>query len=338
MRFGSPQYFWLLLLIPAFIGFFIYAHQRRRSALDRFAGPTIAGKLIPAGLTGRQVVAWVLFLCFFFFWAISLARPRFGVAMEMVERRGVDIMVALDVSRSMLAEDVTPSRLKRAKLETGRLIDLLKGDRIGIIIFAGESFVECPLTLDYGAAKMFLENISSDWIDLQGTSLGEAITQAVKSLTAKSKKNKVLIILSDGEDHEGNVLEAARAAAAAGVKVYTVGIGSEQGVPIPVSKAGGNIVYKKDNAGNLVMTRLDPEILEKIAVEGGGKYFQAGTDLDLPRIYGDIARMEKSDFGLNRMTTYEEQYQIFCGIALLIALIALFWPQPKKMPDKISGL
>jgi Ca-activated chloride channel homolog len=330
MRFGSPQFFWLLLGIPLFIGLFLYVYQMKRSALRRFASLPLVKKLSPQSTHSRQVLKWIFFLLFFLFAVIGLTRPRFGVKMEIVERKGIDVMVALDISRSMLAQDIAPSRLERAKFEIARFIDLLKGDRVGLIVYAGESFVQCPMTLDYGAAKMFLDQVTTDWVQLQGTDITEAINQAVSGFKSKQTKSRVLIILSDGEDHEGDAVEAAKKAAAENVKVFTVGLGSESGVPIPLNKGKGNLVYKKDNEGNLVMTRLNPVMLEKIAIAGNGKYFQAGTSLDLVSIYGEIAKMEKNELGTDRLNIYEEQYQAFLVIALLFMLIEFFIPERGK--------
>jgi Ca-activated chloride channel homolog len=330
MRFGSPQFFWLLLCIPLFIGLFIYVYQRKNAVLTRFASPELIKRLSPQNTLSRQILRWVLFLLFFLFAVFALSRPRFGVKMEIIERKGIDVMVALDISRSMLAEDVAPSRLERAKFEIARFMDLLKGDRVGLIVFAGESFVQCPLTLDYGAAKMFLEGVSTDWLQTQGTDITSAINQAVTGFKTQKNKSRVLIILSDGEDHVGDALEAAKKAASENVKIFTVGLGSESGAPIPMNKGKGNVVYKKDEEGNLVMTKLNPMMLEKIAIAGNGKYFQAGTSLDLAGIYGEISHMEKNELGTDRMNIFEEQYQVFLAIALLCILGEFFIPQRKK--------
>jgi len=246
--------------------------------------------------------------------------------MEIVERKGVDVIVGLDISKSMLAQDIAPNRLDRAKFEIGKFIDLLKGDRFGLIVFAGESFVQCPLTLDYGAAKMFLNVVNTDWVQVGGTAIGDAINQAISAFSTQKNKSKVLIILSDGEDQMGNVEEAAQKAAALGIKIYTVGVGSESGVPIPISQGQGSIVYKKDENGNLVMTKLNSMMMEKIAMEGHGKYFHAGNSLDMSAIYQEIAKMEKNELGSDRMNLFEEQYQWFCAIALLLLLLEFFIP------------
>ncbi|MBN2188866.1 MAG: VWA domain-containing protein [Chitinispirillaceae bacterium] len=337
MHFGNPELFLLLLLIPLFIGFFLWAYQRKKAALARFAAPDLARKLTPGSSFSRQVVRWTLFVTAFLFLVLALVRPRFGVTMELFERRGIDLMVALDISESMLAEDIAPNRLERAKHEIAKLLDLLKGDRAGIIVFAGESYVQCPLTLDYGAAKMFLDAVSTGWVQIQGTALADAVRQATEAFRSKERKYKVLVLITDGEDNEGSAVEAAKAAAAEGIIIYTVGVGSESGAPIPVSKGGGTVVYKKDKKGNLVMTRLDPLTLEKIAIEGHGKYFHAGTDLDLSRIMAEIERMEKKELGSSRLNIYEERYQIFLFVALALLFIEFFIPERIRNKTEWKG-
>jgi len=324
MRFGSPEYFWGLLCLPLVVAFFLWAWQARQRALRRFADIETVRRLAPGADISRQVVKWTVFLLALLALVLTLVRPRFGVRMEMVERKGVDIMIALDVSRSMLAQDIAPNRLDRAKHEIGKFIDLLRGDRVGIIVFAGESYVQCPLTLDYGAARMFLDAVTTDWIQLQGTAVAQAIDQTVEAFKTESRKHKVMVVLSDGEDNEGGAVEAAKRAAEKGVRIYAIGIGSESGVPIPMGKGTGSVVYKKDQGGNLVMTRLNPEVLDRIARETGGSYIQAGLDLALSRVATEIAQMEKKDLGSNRMSIYEERYQYFLAIAIALLLAEFF--------------
>jgi Ca-activated chloride channel homolog len=337
MKFGNPEYFLLWFALPVFIGFFIWAYQRKKAALQRFAALDLIGKLTHSAGLAYQITKWTVFCIFFFFLVIALVRPRFGLKMEMVERKGIDIMVALDISQSMLAEDIAPNRVDRAKHEIAKLFDMLKGDRVGLVVFAGESFVQCPLTLDYGAAKMFLDAVNPGWVQIQGTALGDAINQSTQAFRSKVHKHKVLIIITDGEDHQGNTIEAARAAADEGTVIYTIGVGSESGVPIPISHDNGNIVYKKDKNGNLVLTKLNTPILEQIANEGKGKFFHAGTDLDFSRIMAEIAKMEKKDFGTKSLTTYEEQYQIFLFMALLLILLEFFLPERSRKKEEWKG-
>ncbi|MDR2727921.1 MAG: VWA domain-containing protein, partial [Chitinispirillales bacterium] len=226
MRFGNPEFFLLLLALPLLMAFFYWVYRRKIAALCRFAGAQLIKKLNASAGPSRYILKSTFFSLFFLFIVFALVRPKFGVKMEMVERKGVDIMIALDISHSMLAQDLAPNRIERAKLEIRKFINLLKGDRVGLIIFAGESFVQCPLTLDHTAAQLMLQSVNTDWVSTQGTALGDVIRQAAKALGSASRKQKTLIILSDGEDHEGSVTEAAKTAAKEGIIVYTIGIGS----------------------------------------------------------------------------------------------------------------
>jgi Ca-activated chloride channel family protein len=324
-------------LVPVVALFFLIVYRRKAAALIRFAAAPLIRKLSAQASPTRYVLKCTFFCLFLIFIIFALVRPKFGVKMEMVERQGVDIMIALDISHSMLARDVAPNRLERAKFEIRRFINLLRGDRVGLIIFAGESFVQCPLTLDHAAALTMLQAVNIDWVQIQGTALAEAIRQATKALGETNRKHKVMILISDGEDHEGNVVEAARAAAREGVIIYTVGVGSASGVPIPMNQGRDNVVYKTDRAGNLVMTRLNPVMLEKIAIETNGKYFHAGTDLDLTRIYNEIAKMEQTKFGMAKAVVHEEQYQIFLLIAMLFILIEFFISERARRKEVWKG-
>ncbi len=320
MRFGAPLWFWALTALPIILIIYVRLSLLREKALARFAEAKLMKRLLPEEAFSFRPLKAVLFMTGYFVLVLALTRPQFGVKTEMIERKGVDVMVALDISRSMLAEDVVPNRLRRAKYEIEKMVDLLAGDRVGLIVFAGESFVQTPLTLDYGAAKMFLDAVTTDWVNTQGTDLAGAISLAQKSFPATNNAGKVLIIISDGEEQQGNARAAAEAAAASGVTIYTIGVGSENGVPIPMRKSRDNVSYKKDKSGEMVLTRLNPKILEEVSHFGGGSYFSAGVDLNLTEIYKEIAVMEKSSFGEGRQISYHEQYQIF----LLLALILFF--------------
>jgi len=337
MKFGNPEFFLLLLALPFLTLFFYWIYRRKQVLLSRFAGAPLIKKLNASAGPSRYILKSTFFSLFFMFIVFALVRPKFGVKMEMVERQGVDIMIALDVSHSMLAQDLAPNRIERAKLEIRNFINLLKGDRVGLIIFAGESFIQCPLTLDHGAAQVMLQSVSTDWVNIQGTAFADVIRQAAKALGSSNRRDRVLIILSDGEDHEGNVIEAAKAANKEGIIIYTIGIGSETGVPIPMNRGTHNVVYKKDRAGNLVMTRLNPITLEKIAMETNGKYFHAGTDLDLTRIYNEISRMEKAEFGMTKTVVHEEQYQFFLLMALIFILIEFFISERARKKEVWKG-
>jgi Ca-activated chloride channel family protein len=240
-----------------------------------------------------------------------------------VKRSGVDIFVALDVSKSMLAEDVAPNRLEKAKHEISTFIDRLEGDRIGLICFAGIAFVQCPLTLDYSAAKLFVSDIDINIIPQPGTSIGRAINTAKQSFVTKELKHKVLILITDGEDHESDPVEVAKEAAKEGVIIYTIGIGSPQGAPIPEYDGYGNRTgYKKDRDGNVITSKLDILTLEKLAFETGGKYYISSTgESELDKIYEDIASMEEKELSSKQFTQFEDRFQIFLLFTLILLIM-----------------
>lgn len=339
MTFGSIEYFWLFLLTPLLVVFFIWSLKKRKKALEIFAELPLMQKLAPSLNNDLLILKFTLFILFFIFMVLALVRPQFGVKMKMVERQGIDIMVALDISKSMLAEDVVPNRIDRAKFEIGKFYQLLRGDRIGLIVFAGESFVQCPLTLDYGAAQMFLDAVETDWIETQGTSMAEAIRQAEKAFETETGKHKILILISDGEDHEGEALDVAKKAAEKGMIIHTVGIGSESGAgaPIPIAKANGNVTYKKDKKGNIVMTKLNSEILKSLAAAGNGIFSYSEGSLDLSKVYGAISELEKKDLGKNKVAIYEEKYQYALLVALFFILIEFFIPERRKRKTEWKG-
>ncbi|MDG5814790.1 VWA domain-containing protein [Chitinispirillales bacterium ANBcel5] len=337
MIFENPELFSFLILIPLSVLFFLYVQKRKREAMNRFVSLELAPKLTPSSARGRFLLKKTLFLLFILFTVLTLVRPRFGAKEEQIERKGVDIMVALDVSKSMLAQDLRPNRLERAKHEIRNLISMLRGDRVGLIIFAGESFVQCPLTLDYAAFLSFLQPVSTDWVQIQGTAIAEAINQARRAMKSNDNKHKVLILISDGEDHEGGVIEAAESAAKEGIIIHTVGIGSQRGVPIPVSNRGTSVEYKTDRDGNIVMTRLNPETLEKIALKTSGEYFHAGSNFDFSAIYEKISEMEKNEYAVSRATHLKERYQVFLFLALLFIITEFFISERVKIKRAWKG-
>lgn len=330
MRFAEPALLFLLLLLPVFAGLFLYAWRARRKALEQF----VSWDLLPliAGDIGRRrlVRGWIFFLLFYAAAVIAIARPQFGTKTEMAQSAGVDIMVALDVSRSMLAADIAPSRLERAKHEIGRFIDLCRGDRVGLVIFAGEAFLQCPLTLDYAAARMFLEPVKTDWVDVQGTVLGAAIDRCTEAFAKGPKHERIIVLISDGEDQQGDLDGALKRARDAGVRIYTVGVGSPSGTPIALNSPGGNVSYMKDRAGNVVMTRLDAAVLAKIAQSTGGTFFLAGTNLDLALIRAELDKMQKQSFGMKKLAIYEEQYQIMLALALIFLVLEFIFAGPLR--------
>ena len=321
MRFAEPQYFSLFVLVPALIVFYWWAFRRKRQALARFGNLDLVAKLMAATSSGRQAFKAGVMAVGLIFLILAAAQPQFGTKTEVVRRVGVDIIVALDTSLSMLAEDIRPNRLERAKTEVGALIDRLKGDRIGIVAFAGQAFVQCPLTLDHGAAKLFLDAVDTGLIPVQGTAIGEAIRVATRAFDRKQKKHKALILVTDGEDFEGDPLKAAREAMEEGVTIYAIGVGTREGELMPV-RGGGAVDYLRDRKGNIVKSRMNETALEKLALISDGKYYRtSGSGIELGRVYEDVSRMEQRELSSKRMTQFEDRYQypLLISVACLAA-------------------
>lgn len=338
MRFADPQWLYLFFLIPGLVFFYSRAARRKQRALQQFGNSELLRKLrsSSSSLKRGKLVVMLLALSFLI---LALARPQWGTRVQTVKRKGLDILMAIDTSKSMLAEDIKPNRLDRAKYEIAGLIDTLKGDRIGLICFAGTSFTQCPLTLDYGAAKIFLKLIDTRVIPVGGTAIGSAIQQARQSFVQGEKKHKVLILLTDGEDHSSQPVEAAEKAAKEGIRIYTVGLGSDAGEPIPLKDENGvHIGYQKDRSGKVVMTRLDQTTLEKIALLTDGKYYHAsGAEIELDKVYRDIADMEKKEFQSKKYVQYEDRFYYFLFPALFLLLLEFFLVDYRKTRKKWGG-
>ena len=319
LMFAQYRFLYLLLLVPLFlVGYGVWRHLRTRR-IRRFGDETLVSALMPSWSGSKGWVKMILFSLAFAFFVIGLARPQIGAKLAEHKTRGAEIMICLDVSNSMLAEDYSPNRLDRAKLAISRLTDRLKDDRIGLILFAGSSFVQLPVTTDYVSAKMFLGSIDTGSVPVQGTAMGDAIFTAIRSFSAQSEKSRVIIVISDGENHEDDPVAAAKEAAENGIRVYTVGVGSADGQPIPYE--GG---LMKDKDGEIVVTRLDEETLRKVAEAGNGAYVHAGGDeFGLNPIIEDVRRMEDEEFGSVVFEEYDEQFMYFFGIALFLLVIEM---------------
>lgn len=320
-RFANPDFLYLLLLLPLLVIFFIINGVRRNRAIRRLGHAETVRTLIPEMSGSRPVVKFILQLIVLTAAIIALARPQFGSKIEDVKKEGVEVIIALDVSNSMLAEDIQPFRLERAKQAISRLVDNLENDRIGLIVFAGDAYTQIPVTTDYVSAKMFLSSIGPEIVPKQGTAIGTAIELGIKSFSPGEGKSKAMVVITDGENHEDNPVEAAEEAAKAGVIIHTIGIGSTGGVPIPMS-SGGRKDYLKDAEGNTVISRLDEEILKKIAVSTGGTYVRASnTNIGLDEIFNDIRKMKTQELESTVYTEYNDQFQLFAAIALLFLLV-----------------
>ena len=319
LYFAQPGYLYLLLLVPVFLIGYSLLRRLRTLALRRLGEEPMVRALMPSWSGAKGWVKAVLFALAFAFFSIGLARPQTGARLAEHKARGAEIVICLDVSNSMLAEDYSPSRLERAKLSISRLSDKLQDDRIGLVLFAGTSFVQLPVTTDYVSAKMFLSSITTESVPVQGTAIGDAIHLALKSFSPQSEKSRVIVVISDGENHEDDPVAAAKEAAEMGVKVYTIGVGSPEGQPIPVD---GELLRDKD--GNIVVTKLDEAVLREVAREGGGVYIHAANEeFGLNPIIQDIRALEEEEFGSIVFEEYDEQYMYFFGIALLLLCLEM---------------
>ncbi|MHB2155481.1 VWA domain-containing protein [Calditrichota bacterium GD2] len=338
LKFRYPIFLHGLWGVLLLIIFFVLIYRHKQALLERFGHIEILRRIMPGFDRRRMIWKNVFFILSYAFFVIALADPQIGTRLEEVKREGVDIIVALDVSNSMLAEDIKPSRLEKARHELDNFIDLLQGDRIGLIAFAGMAHLVCPLTLDYGAAKLFLQMMDTDLIPVQGTALEDAIRTAMRSFNQKERKHKVLILITDGEDHEGDPVKAAEEAAKEGIIIYTIGIGSPQGVPIPVyDQYGRSLGFKKDRNGNVVTTKLDVKTLQKIAFISNGKYYIASSgQAELRKIYDEIRKMEKKELSSRKFAQYEDRYQIFVILGLIFLMLEFFLPVRTKVRSEYA--
>jgi len=317
-RFEHPDFLYLLLLLPAVILLFILNEIRKRKALKRLGDVTLVSGLVPEMSGIRPVIKFILQLIAVSSGIIMLSRPQFGSKIEDVKKQGVEVIIALDVSNSMLAEDIQPDRLTRAKQAITRLVDDLDNDKIGLIVFAGDAYIQIPITTDYISAKMFLSAINPNMVPKQGTAIGAAINLGARSFSPGDGKSKAMIIITDGENHEDDPVKEAEEAAKAGIVIHTIGIGSTDGVPIPLLN-NGKKDYLKDVNGNTVVTKLDEEILKKIALSTNGNYVRASnSNIGLDEIYAQIKKMKKQDLESTMYTEYNDQFQIFAALAILM--------------------
>ena len=316
---ANPQFLWLLILVPLIPAAFALGRHLRMRRIRNFGDEELVRELMPSASRAKDWVRVILLDLAFLFFTIGICRPQIGAKLSEHRTRGAEVMIALDVSNSMLAEDYTPNRLERAKLAISRITDRLSQDRIGLIIFAGTSFVQLPITTDYVSAKMFLGTISTSSGPVQGTAIGEAIHTAIRSFSLESEKSRAIIVISDGENHEDDAVESAKNAAESGIKVYTVGVGSPEGQPIPMD--GGLL---KDSDGQIVVTKLNEAALQEIAAAGGGAYVRAGNEeFGLNPILDDIRAMEAEEFKSIVFEEYNEQYMYFFAIAFVLLCIEM---------------
>lgn len=320
-RFANPDYLYLLFILPVLLAFYIYAAILKKKALKKYGNLELLAELMPEVSRKRDNLKfWLLFAATTVVIFI-IAGPQFGTKLETIKRQGVEIMVCLDVSNSMLAEDVSPSRLDKSKQMLSRLTDGLVNDKVGLIVYAGDAFTQLPITSDYISAKMFLSSINPSMVSTQGTAIGAAINLAVRSFTPSETSDKAIILITDGENHEDDAIGAAKKAAEKGIHVNIVGMGQPQGAPIPVN---GSNNFLKDKEGNVVITRLNEQMCQEIAAAGDGMYVRAdNTNTALKALQAEIDKMNKSEIDSKIYSEYDEQFQTLAWIALIL-LIAEF--------------
>ena len=330
-RLDNIEYLYGLLLIPVLILIYVLHRLWRKKALKRLGDMEIISQMMPMVSEGKSVLRFILFLIVIIFLIFGLVNPQIGSKLEEIKREGSDIIICLDVSNSMKAEDFKPNRLAKAKQAIEKLIYKLYNDRIGMIVFAGEAYVQLPITTDYAAAKLFLENVDCDAVPTQGTVISSAIELAEKSFGTEEGKNKAIIIISDGESHDDDAIAAAHIATEKNIAIHTIGIGSPDGVPIPIYKNNIQMGFRKDKDGNTVVTKLNEEALQEIAAAGNGVYIRATqSEIGLLTLQERINKMEKKTFDTKVYTDYEDRFQIFIAVALFFLLIESMLTETKS--------
>ncbi len=328
MTFAHADYLLLLLLVPVFPVVQAVVLKLRARRIRRFGDEALVAKLMPSYSKAKAWVRTSLFSLAFFFFVIALSGPQVGAVLKEHNTKGAEVMIVLDVSNSMLAQDYSPNRLERAKLAISRVVDKLRDDRLGLIVFAGNSFVQLPITADYVSAKMFLNTISTESVPVQGTAIGDAINTAIRSFSSQSDKSRAIIVITDGENHEDDPVAAARQAAEMGIRVFVIGVGSPEGKIIPV---GGD--YLRDKNGEIVVTRLDETVLNDIASAGKGLYVRAGnSEFGLNPIIQEISKMDDEQYNSVVFEEYDQVYMYFLSVALFFLVLEML------VGDRKSGI
>ncbi len=334
-RFGDVYILFFLAGIPVlYIVYFLY-RRNYKERLKRFGDSNLVAELMPLKSNSKPFIKFSLLMFVMVLLIFALARLQFGTKLKEVKREGIEMIIALDVSNSMLATDISPNRLDRAKQAINTLIGKMKNDRIGLIIFAGEAYTQLPITSDYISAKMFLSSVNPEYVSKQGTAIGEAINLAVHSFSPSENSSKAIVIISDGEDHEGNAVEAATAAKGKGIKVFTIGMGSQLGSLIPKLDGTG---FLTDKNGNPVTSRMSPEMLSNIAIAGGGEYFTASTsNVGLNKLYQELSKLDKAEIEMQKYSEYDDQFSYFIWAALIVFIIeVLLFERKNKWLNSIK--
>ncbi|MFV0290882.1 MAG: vWA domain-containing protein [Mangrovibacterium sp.] len=321
-RFAHSEYLYALAIIPLLAFLYVIIRSQRKKALKKFGELEIVQQLMPSVSTSRPIIKFSLWMLAISSLIIAAARPQFGSKLNTEKREGVELIVALDVSNSMLAEDIQPNRLDRSKRAISSLVDRLKDDKLGLIVFAGDAYTQLPITGDYPSAKLFLSSVNTDIVPRQGTAIGSAIKLAINSFSPQFEGSKAIIVITDGEDHEDDAINAAKEATGLGIKVHTIGMGLPKGAPIPMKTQYGQKEYRKDKEGNTVITKLNEPMLQQLAEAGDGIYVRANnSQVGLNAIFNEIEKMVDSEMESQSYSEYAEQYQWFIALALLLFLI-----------------
>lgn len=319
-RFAEPEYLYMLILIPALAFLQLLLSNKRKKDIARFGDPVLLEKLMPNVSYSRPLLKHYLLLFGLTLLIVAMAQPQFGSKLETVKRKGIELMIALDVSNSMNAVDIEPNRLERAKQAIAQLVDKLTNDKIGIVVFAGQAYTQLPITTDYPSAKMFLSSISTDIVDQQGTAIGAAIRLSSNSFSAQENVNRAIIVISDGENHEDNATEVAQLAFEKNIRIYTVGMGLPQGAPIPLSP-GSQTDFLKDKDGNVVITKLNEDMMKQIALAGGGNYIPANNIRNgINKLVDELNQLEKSEVESTVYTDYDDQFPFLTIMAFILIL------------------
>ena len=332
LRYDNIDFLYFLALIPLIaIGLYFYNRWQKKS-IEKFGDENLVTELMQNHSKARKNIKNTLFIFSIAFLIIGISNPQIGTKMEEVKREGVDLMIAIDLSHSMMAQDIKPNRLERAKLAISRLIDKLEGDRIGLVVFAGEAYVQLPITTDYSAAKLFLSTVNTSIIPTQGTKIGNAIDLCVKSFDQENNQNKAIIIITDGENHDEEAISSAKIAQEQNIYIHTLGMGLTKGGPIPIyNKYGSTSEFRKDREGNIIITKLNETILKEIAQAGMGTYIRANNSKSgLSVLFDEINKMEKKEIGTMIFTNYKDRFQIFIGFSLFFLILNLIILQRKN--------
>lgn len=312
-------------MIPAIVLVFILVQVWKKSAQKKFANLALLKRLSPNQSLFKSVLKLVVLCAAFLFLVLALVNPKIGTKLETVRSQGVDIVFAVDVSKSMLAEDIAPNRIEKSKQLVTQIINSLGSDRVGIIAYAGKAFPQLPITTDYAASKMFLQNMNTDMMTSQGTAIREAIELAKTYYDDEEQTNRILVIISDGEDHEGDAAEIAEEANDQGIRIFTIGVGNENGGPIPIKRNGVILNYKKDRNGETVITKLNEDTLREIAQEANGVYINGSSTSEVVDTIKDLLdKMDKKEFESKQIADFKDQFQWFLGFGILFLFIDIF--------------